>query len=122
MNLDPWDGLQQHCFCLERSPVLYSDTPIDPIGSVNIFAIGSQSVEFGTVKLTLTGPIDLSSPDSHCWARLDLSTEEEVYRSFSAKFQRDDHRNPFGFNGKLPLDFPLNNGEYLVYSPSRNYR
>jgi hypothetical protein len=95
-----------------------TDTGEDPFMEFSNFAIGNDKIEFKAAKLMITGPVNISSPGSHIWAQLDLSTDA----GFSNPKIPNSTIMSIGIrsvpNGKNLPDFPLQNGEYIVYPPS----
>lgn len=92
--------------------------PVDepPLQLVNNVLIDGQRLEFKAARLNLTGPVTISSEDSHIQAVLELSTDEEF--EIPAKPGSSLYRIPIygkneGFN--LP-SFPLQNGTFEVFN------
>lgn len=92
-----------------------TDTGEDPFAEFSNFSLGSDRIEFKSAKLSITGPVNYSSADSHVWARLDLSTDA----GFSQPYIPNSSVMSISFysvsNGKSLPDFPLQSGEYIVY-------
>lgn len=95
-----------------------TDTGEDPFGEFSNFTLGGERIEFKSAKLTITGPVNISSPSSHVWAKLDLSTDEKFARPFIANSAVMSIGIQSVSNGKTLPDFPLQSGEYTVYPPT----
>ncbi|MFD2201308.1 hypothetical protein [Shivajiella indica] len=88
------------------------------INQVNTIFFGNQPVEFVSAKLSITGPQDVSGPNSHYRATLFLSTDiefREPYIGNSSVLRVDIHSIDKGVS--LPT-FPLQEGEYIVFPPA----
>jgi hypothetical protein len=93
---------------------------IDPIESnnVNIIFVGNQAIQFVSAKLTIIGPVEVSGPDSHFWAKLELSTDIEFNEPFIANSSVVSIGIHSVYDGTPLPKFPILNGEYKVFPPT----
>lgn len=92
-------------------------TPIEEIqiNQLNMVFFGNQPVDFVSAKLTVTGPMDISGPNSHYKARLELSTDIEFREPFIANSSvLSVEINSLNKGVSLPT-FPLEEGEFIVF-------
>lgn len=91
-------------------------TPIEEvqINQLNTVFFGNQPVDFVSAKLTVTGPVDISGPNSHYKARLELSTDI----AFRVPFIGNSSvlwMEIISLNKGVSLPtFPLEEGEFIV--------
>jgi hypothetical protein len=88
------------------------------INQLNTVFFGNQPVEFVSAKISISGPVDVSGPNSHFRARLDLSSDiefREPYIGNSSVLTVE--INSLNKGVSLP-SFPLIGGEYTVLPPA----
>jgi hypothetical protein len=88
------------------------------VNQLNTVFFGNQPLEFVSAKLSITGPIDVSGPNSHFRARLDLSSDIEFREPFIGNSSvLTVEINSLNKGVSLPT-FPLEGGEYAVLPPA----
>jgi hypothetical protein len=86
--------------------------------SGNFIFIGNQPIQFVSAKLTIIGPVEVSGPDSHFWAKLELSTDIEFNEPFIANSSVVSIGIHSVYDGTPLPKFPILNGEYKVFPPT----
>jgi len=100
-------------FCISSCTI--TDTGEDPFGEFSNFSLGDDKIEFKSAKLTITGPVNFSSPGSHVWAKIDLSTDADFAQPYISNSTLMSVSIYSVSNGKTLPDFPLQSGEYIVF-------
>jgi hypothetical protein len=92
-------------------------TPVEEIqiNQLNTVFFGNQPLDFVSARLTVTGPIAISGPNSHYRARLELSTDIAFREPFIANSSvLSLEINSLNKGVSLPT-FPLEDGEFIVF-------
>lgn len=101
------------CICCTACTI--TDPEADPLQDINSVFLGTQILDFKSAKLTITGPANITSVNSHVRARLDLSSEDVFQEPFPEN-SRGMSIQLYSVNNGFDLPkFPLENGTYDVF-------